>query len=768
MRRFWFFAVTASVFCNMTFAQPTLTPVLVEQVPGTKEVRILYDLAHAAGLSSTVSVMASRDGGISFLDLISLRGAVGSGISPGNGKEIIWEAGRDWPAEVFSTLIVRLTAHDGDAGEIRPDMVEVHGGILAMSMGTLEVGNFFIGRYEVTWRDWLSVRAWAVTNGYDLQMVGEGCTPDFPVTSVSWYDVLKWCNAKSEMEGLTPVYRVNGGIYQMGEFGRQGSDAISWDTLGNGYRLPSEVEWEFAARGGSLTNGHIYSGSDILNEVGWYWDNSAGGICDQGNGRGPVMVGRRAPNELGLYDMSGNVWEWCWDAVSTNRRLRGGAWNANADGCRVSYRSYSDAPSYRSSYGFRLAGSMDPTVFDRGHRLEFSSFTLDLTDSISSGLWAEADRYANGWSSLPWFGYFMELEDSWIYHLEHGYQYCMGESGEGIIVFDLAMQSWFWISDSLYPYFYKFGANEGWYWYYEGGIFGQRWFYRMVDRKDLQEHQINDASNPGLAPAGMVRIPSGTFTMGSPANELGRVADEPQHEVTLTHPFFLQTTEVTKAQWDAVRTEGPTRGYTDLAVGRNGHHGDASGEHPVTEVSWFDVVKWLNLKSELEDLTPCYTLDGSPFRTGQATPQCDFDASGYRLPTESEWEYAARGGTISAYSSGPITYTDTSPLDPNLDLIGWYGGNSGGNTHPVGQKQGNEWGLYDMSGNVWEWCWDWLGIYPGAVTNPVGPASGGFRVFRGGNFSDFAHACRSARRGMSFPLARSSGIGFRAARSVSP
>jgi formylglycine-generating enzyme required for sulfatase activity len=274
---------------------------------------------------------------------------------------------------------------------------------------------------------------------------------------------------------------------------------------------------------------------------------------------------------------------------------------------------------------------------------------------------------------------------------------------------------------------------------------------------------VFDAGKP--IPRDFVLIPAGSFTMGSPEDEPGRSSDETQHTVTLTRAFYLQTTVVTKAQWDAVRAHGPARGYTDLPAGRNGYEGDASGTHPVTEVNWYDAVKWLNLMSELDGLTPCYTVGGAVMQTGTATPLCNFLANGYRLPTESEWEYACRAGTTTAFYSGPITYTGSSPLDPNLDLIGWYGGNSGSNTHPVGQKQPNAWGLYDMSGNVWEWCWDWYSTYPATVTDPTGPSSGSVRVCRGGGFGIYARGCRSADRSFSPLHSQGSDIGFRSARS---
>jgi formylglycine-generating enzyme required for sulfatase activity len=277
------------------------------------------------------------------------------------------------------------------------------------------------------------------------------------------------------------------------------------------------------------------------------------------------------------------------------------------------------------------------------------------------------------------------------------------------------------------------------------------------------------------APEGFALIPAGTFIMGSPADELGRDSDETQHQVTLTRDFFMQRTEVTWAQWNEVRNWALDHGYTDLSIGRKGSHGDErnSDQDPVTYVSWYDAVKWLNAWSEKEGLQTVYRVNGDIYRTGGSAPTIDLSANGYRLPTEAEWEYAARAGTTTAFFTGAITYTGSSPVDPSLDLAGWYSGNSdtgdGKKTQPVGQKQANAWGLYDMHGNVWEWCSDrYSSTYPGTVTDPTGPSSGAYRVLRGGSGNNRAGSCRSADRGWSGPDDRSSSYGFRPARSSVP
>jgi formylglycine-generating enzyme required for sulfatase activity len=253
------------------------------------------------------------------------------------------------------------------------------------------------------------------------------------------------------------------------------------------------------------------------------------------------------------------------------------------------------------------------------------------------------------------------------------------------------------------------------------------------------------------------------FTMGSPVDELGRRDHEPQHEVTLTWKFLIQTREVTQAEWKERMGNNPSV-FPEC--------GDSC---PVENVTWWDALAYANAVSVAAALPECYRMTGCSGAAGEGldctgveVTACGgepYHCTGYRLPTEAEWEYAYRAGTTTAFYNGPIT--DIGCADPNLDAIGWYCGNATASPQPVGQKPPNPWGLYDMSGNVWEWCWDWFGDYPsGAVTDPLGPDTGEHRTYRGGAWGIDAKRARAAQRGYHIPAYSAAYVGLRLARSV--
>ena len=226
-------------------------------------------------------------------------------------------------------------------------------------LGSADVVTFQISKYEVMWSEWQDVRAWAISNGYaDLAGVGMGTAADHPVRGVSWFDVVKWCNARSEREGLIPVYRVAGAIYR---FGKSIPDV---NALANGYRLPSLDEWMYASRGGLRSRGYYFSGSDNLDDVAWDYWNSIGAPLDLWNGRGTWPVGMKAANEAGIHDMGGNVFEWVGTAKGTGDTYSsyryytmGGSWSTSYESAFYHQFTGNDgAPDSRgNATGFRAA-----------------------------------------------------------------------------------------------------------------------------------------------------------------------------------------------------------------------------------------------------------------------------------------------------------------------------------------------------------------------------------------------------------------------------
>ena len=302
--------------------------------------------------------------------------AVGAGFRGGNwyeGSIMLRVSDRNYAATVmnfpdfnYGGRGVRTVPLDNPAS-VPAEMISVTGGTFTAGTTLTTISSFSIGKYEVTYDLWTAVRTWGIANGYTDLPAGvngsAGSGVNMPVTYINHYDIIKWCNARSEKEGLTPLYYTTSAqttVYRTGDYNLL-PNYVKWSA--NGYRLPTEAEWEFAAKGGNSTHGFTYSGSNTLGDVAWYSTNSTGAT---------QPVGTKNANELGIYDMTGNVYEWCWDFFSgtypnvgstdpqgptseqSRRTLHGGCWYMGEYDCRITYRFNLVPSDTKKMYGFRI------------------------------------------------------------------------------------------------------------------------------------------------------------------------------------------------------------------------------------------------------------------------------------------------------------------------------------------------------------------------------------------------------------------------------
>ena len=371
-------------------APPVVSNVRAAQRPGTKLVDIYYDVADPDSAALTVSVAVSTNGGAGYtLPATSFSGSgYGSGVTPGSNKQIVWNAGADWNGKFSANLRFQVSASDDTAPTgmapipagsfIMGDSLD--GDSDALPLHSVYVSAFYMDRYDVTKALWDEVYNWATNHSYNFDYAdsGQGKAANHPAQSMTWYDAVKWCNARSEKEGRGPAYYTDAGLSSRYRSG-QVAPYVNWSS---GYRLPTEAEWEKAARGGASgqrfawgdTDNITHSLANYYSRTNYAYDTSPtrGYHPTFNDGVSPYTspVGYFAPNGYGLYDMAGNVWQWCWDwyglysgsaqsdprgpTTGSARGFRGGGWYYFAFHCRAAIRwNYSTPAARDDGLGFR-------------------------------------------------------------------------------------------------------------------------------------------------------------------------------------------------------------------------------------------------------------------------------------------------------------------------------------------------------------------------------------------------------------------------------
>ncbi|HUU28405.1 MAG TPA: SUMF1/EgtB/PvdO family nonheme iron enzyme, partial [archaeon] len=560
---------------------------------------------------------------------------------------------------------------------------------------TVTLSTFQMSKYETTQGQYQ-----AIIGTNPSYFTGDD---NLPVEQTSWYDAVTFCNKLSEAKGLEPCYNL---------------DTWDCDFTKNGFRLPTEAEWEYACRAGTTTNYYTGDSESDLGRAGWY---------DRNSGYTPHAGGQKEANAFGLYDMHGNIQEWCNDwfdsnyysnsssqdptgpATGSSKVLRGHNWLGTAYYCRSAFRDRTSPDVTGIFMGFRVVrGSFVPgnlpyipnlndpgssVASGYGYSVSWSSVTgatsytiEEATNSSFSGATSQtvsstSQIFIHSVSETTYYYYRVKANNAsgssgWsntvyisVYPLV-----VLIDPGPQVIILGQELRLTLQVeytSDRNLIYIMLIAPgpeatiNEktGEFYWMPSALGNYVCIFKVSDGLSVDSISVEIV----VLSITLVSIPAGTFQMG----QVG--VAEPVHSVTLS-AFQMSKYEITQAQYKSV-------------MGANPSYFTGDDNRPVETVRWYDAVTFCNKLSEFAGLHPCYNL---------STWTCDFTKNGYRLPTEAEWEYACRAGTSTNY------YTGDSESD--LDRAGWYYYNSGGITHAIGGKQANAFGLYDMHGNVWEWC----------------------------------------------------------------
>ena len=692
--------------------------------------------------------------------------------------------------------------------EIEGNMVQISGGKFSMGSARenespanwVSLKNFEINAFEITQAQWEAIM------GYNPSRY-KNCL-NCPVDGVSWEDVQDFIRVLNSISA-------------------------------NSYRLPTEAEWEYAARAGS---NYTYAGGNNPNEVAWYWCNSS---------RESHPVGTKQANAWGLYDMSGNVYEWCQDLyykdyysnspvmnqegteIGDARVLRGGSWTFDESDLRITGR-YQTNPSSKKPYiGFRLArGELVGTyrgegltplevaveidhqmvhipggTFEMGstegikgaepiHQVSLNSYEIgkfEITQAqwevimgnnpsffndcpacpVENISWLDAQAFIKRLNIISGKQYRLPTEAEWEYAARAGStsKYSGGNSINSVAwytgnsgsnthpvgtkkpnsmgLFDMSGNVWEWCQDWYSSDYYSNsprsnpkGPNGGSSRVQRGGSWlhnasDSRVTYRSNEKPEIAEDIVGirlarggirgesrfNSPSPEQAAAeielNMVWIDGGEFPMGA---DIRQDDAKPVHLVRLSN-FEISKFEVTQAQWQAIMGNNPSKFKGCVNC-------------PVEGVSWEDAQAFIRKLNAIS-------------------------GKKYRLPTEAEWEYAARAGSSFSYAGSN-----------SVENVAWCKDNSNSRTHPVGTKRHNDWGLFDMSGNVWEWCQDWYSsgyYFYSPYVNPPGPMFGDSRVLRGGSYLNYSSTSNSSLgvsyRSFSKPSNNAQDFGIRLART---